>query len=236
MISRLLVNKIGKAIIKANKSNIGLVRCFSEVSTYDNIKINHWSQLNTFHYTDLFNAIAFASNSERLADVIHTAAPMMTDQLLALGLRIMDSYEFELGPSFETKLLPFIKTYTKQFTRNHTESFAEIMVSMGNLGVKDAEYWSICKEKLIKDGYHRYIPLRHVGPLIKALANVGQADADILRLLGSQVIKHQLGLKPENINAAIHGFETAGIGADVFRKALEEGAQNSHTKAPAQLH
>lgn len=231
----MLVTKFGKIAISACKRNAGLARCFSEVSSYENIKVNHWSQLNTFHYADLFNAIAFAPNSERLADVIHTAAPMMTDQLLAMALRIMEDYSFELGPAFETKLLPFIITYTKQFTRNHTAAFAEIMVAMGNLGVKDAEYWAVCKDKLIKEGYHRYIPLSYLGPLIKAMANVGQADGEILKLLGSQVIKHQKGLEQSNINAAIHGFESAGLGADLFRKALEEGFHDSHTRAPA-LH
>jgi hypothetical protein len=205
------------------------------VSSYEHVKINHWSNLNTFHYTDLFNAVAFAGNSERMADVIHTAAPMMTDQLLALAMKTMDAYQFDLGPGFDLKLLPFIKTYTKQFTRNHTESFAEIMVSMGNLGVKDAEYWALCKDKLLKEGFSRYIPLRHLGPLIRAMANVGQANADVLKVLGAQVIKHQKGLDAENVAAAIHGFETTGIGAEGFRKALEEGKQNAHTRAPA-LH
>jgi hypothetical protein len=235
MISRVLASKICGAAMKLGQRRAGAARFFSEASTYDNIKINHWSQLNTFHYGDLMNAIAFASNSERMADIIQTAAPMMTDQLLALSLRMMEEYEFDLGHGFYTKMLPFIKTYTRQFTRNHTQTFAETLVSMGNLQVKDVEYWAICKDKLVKDGYHRYIPLQYLGPLIRALANVGQADAELLKLLGSQVIKHQKAMDSDNINAAIHGFESAGISADAFRKALEQGSQDAHRRAPA-LH
>ena len=161
----------------------------------------------------------------------------MTDQLLAMGLRIMETQEFQLGNAFETKLLPFVRIYTKQFDRNHTQAFAETMVSMGNLGVKDEEYWDICRKKLIEEGYHRYIPLRNMGHLIKALANVDKADPELLRVLGSQVIKHQRSLDDENLNAAIAGFELTGLGADVFRKALDDGSHEaSPNLAPRELH
>lgn len=237
MISRTLVGRIGSCLTKTRGYQIGIFKGFSETSSYENIKVNHWSQLNTFHYAEVFNAIAFSSNSERMSEVIHIAAPMMTDQMLAMGLRMMESQEFQLGPAFYSKLVPFIKIYTKLFDRNHTQAFAETMVSMGNLGVKDDEYWDICRQKLVEEGYHRYIPLRNMGHLIKALANVGRADAELLMILGSQVIKHQLELEPENINAAIAGIESAGLGgADIFRKALEEGAHEGYAPLPLQLH
>jgi hypothetical protein len=208
-----------------------LLRGFAEVSTRSNLKVNHYSQLNTFHYADVFNAVAFASNSERMADVIEVAAPMMTDNLLALALRIMEKKEYQLGEGFHTKMLPFIRDFTKIMDRNHTAAFAETMVSMGTLGVKDEAYWAICREKLIDQGYHRYVPLRNLGYLIKALANVGQADAELMRVLGSQVIKHQAGLPADNLQAAVEGFEAAGIGAEAFKKALGRGPEQTSAGA-----
>lgn len=132
-------------------------------------------------------------------------------------------------------MLPFIRDFTRAMNTNHTAAFAETMVSMGNLGVKDQEYWTICKDKLLKQNYHRYIPLRNVGYLIKALANVDQADPDLLRILGAQVIKHQASLKADNIEAAIQGFEQVGIGAVNFKKALADGKTEGHS-TPLSLH
>lgn len=230
MISRAILKTVSRAGSKQVCQKT-VVRCYAEVSSRGHLKVNHYSQLNTFHYADVFNAVSFASNSERMADVIEIAAPMMTDNLLALALRIMEKKEFQLGEGFQNKMLPFIRDFTKIMDRNHTAAFAETMVSMGNLGVKDEAYWTICRQKLIDQGYHRYVPLRNLGHLIKALANVGQADAELMRLLGSQVIKHQAGLKQEDLAAAVEGFETAGIGADAFKKALGQGSEQGQTAA-----
>ena len=74
-----------------------------------------------------------------------------------------------------------------------------------------------------------------MGYLIKALVNVEQADPDLLRILGAQVIKHQTGLKADNIEAAVLGFEQAGIGAANFKKALADGKTEGQSK-PLSLH
>ena len=236
MISRVLTNKFCKSLITRTVCDRAVSRRFAETSSYENIKVNHWSQLNTYHYTELFNAIVFSSNSERMSEVVHTAAPIMTDQLLALALKIMAENEFQTGDAFNSKMLPFVKIYTKLFDRNNTQAFAETMVSMGKLEVRDEEYWQICRKKLVEEGYNRYIPLRNMGHLIKSLANVGQADPELLRILGSQVIKHRHELDDANINAAIAGFEVTGLGVDVFRKALEDGSQDGSSMPPRELH
>lgn len=233
-----MISTIFKTVARASYKSIGrtgISRAFAEVSSYENLKVNHYSRQNTFDYVEVFNAVAFASNSERMAEVISVAAPLMTDQLLALALRTMEQKQFQLGEGFHQKLLPFIRIFTKRMDLNHTAAFAECMVSMGNLGVKDPEYWEICKNKLIDQHFRRYVPLRNLGHLIKALANVGQADPELMRSLGAQVIKHQASLKPDNIQAAIEGFEMAGIGGENFKKALAEGSHKAHT-APLQLH
>lgn len=233
MISRTILRSVHASGRSLQKSR-NLVRPFAEVSTHKNLKVNHFSQLNTFDYADVFNAVAFASNSERMADVVDVAAPMMTDQLFALAMRIMEVKEFQLGEGFHNKMLPFIREFTRAMGMSHTAAFAETMVSMGNLGVKDEEYWKICREKLVDQGYNRYVPLRNLGHLIKALANVGKADAELLRLLGAQVVKHQAGLSPENVAAAVEGFELAGVGAATFQKALSEG--RAEQTRPLPLH
>lgn len=233
-----MISVIFKSVARAGYKTLGrsgISRAFAEVSSYENLKVSHYSRQNTFDYAEMFNAVAFASNSERMADVISVAAPLMTDQLLAMALRIMEQKQFQLGEGFQEKMLPFIRIFTKRMDLNHTAAFTECMVSMGNLGVKDQEYWDICKQKLIDQHFRRYVPLRNIGHLIKALANVDQAEPELMRSLGAQVIKHQASLKPDNIQAAIEGFELSGIGGENFKKALADGTHKTQA-APLQLH
>ena len=90
---------------------------------------------------------------------------------------------------------------------------------MGKIGCKNQDYWNVVRTK-IDEGMARYMPLHLIGEVLNSIVHVGQADAKVMQALGGQVIKHQAGLPEAQVQAALQAFDTAGIGAEVFKKNL----------------
>lgn len=212
-----MISKVVSSLIRPQQ-----FRTFCAAVDFTGVKINEFHKLNTFEYNDLVNALTFAENTEQMALAIKSGAPLMTEKQLAFALLRMAERRFPLTESFETIILPFIKAYTAQYTRDHAESLAESMIYVGQLGVKDQEFWDLAKKKLIDERLERYVPIHHLGDLLKALDKVDQADAKVLKALGGQVMKHKAALPKEDITSAIKALETAGKASQNIRQALQD--------------
>ena len=81
--------------------------------------------------------------------------------------------------------MPFTTAYVKKFNNNHGHAFGEILAHVGNYGIRDQAFWSVAKEQLLENSMNRYIPVSWVGYVINAMAKVGQADAQVLQVLGN---------------------------------------------------
>ena len=193
--------------------------------TFEKLKVNHYHVLNQNDFSEVVNSIAFASNSQRVADIIRIAHPCFTDMLLALALNRIAQYEMPLNESFEEVIVPFATAYTKLFSRHHSQAFAETVIAMGKIGCKNQDYWNVVRTK-IDEGMARYMPLHLIGEVLNSIAQVGQADAKVMQALGGQVIKHQAGLPGAQIQAALEAFESAGVGAEAFKKNLALAQQS----------
>jgi hypothetical protein len=131
-----------------------------------------------------------------------------------------------LDAAFENNYVPLTTQYIRTFTNENAESFADIVVYAGQLGVTDAEFWRAVKEVLVMQRMYRYMPLESFGDAIKSFAIVGQADETVLQLLGDVVIKHKRHIPEETKSTAKQGFQIAEIGFTEFKNALDDDEIN----------
>lgn len=127
-----------------------------------------------------------------------------------------------MDDAFTNNYVPLTTQYLRTFTHENAESFADIVIYAGQLGVQDAEFWRAVKEVLVMKRMYRYMPLDCFGEAIKSFAIVGQADENILQLLGDVVIKHKRHITEETKSTAKQGFQIAEIGFTEFKRALDE--------------
>lgn len=224
MISKALGRFVATGLRKtAGFRKTSLFRGFAEVPDWNKFPVNHFSTLNSYDYNELFNAITFATTVERMGQCVKYGAPVFTDALVSLMWRMMGEWDFDYNKeAMDIYILPFTIAQMKKFTNNHGTAFGEILTNAGNLGVTDATFWQVAKERLIKDHLHRYIPLNQIGYTLRAMARVGQADDKVVKALGGQVIKHQASLTDDNLQAAEEGVTLAGINTQAFHNALED--------------
>jgi len=207
---------------------------------FDNIKLQHFSQVNTFDNSEIMNALIGATTFREVADILKVGHAAISDLNFAYAMEKLAKFNVTPDDSLNEVIVPYATSFMKKCTTNQSMSFAFVATALGDIGVKDDAFWGAVKHKLLNERFTRYIPLQSLGPLTRAMAHVGQADAQVLKALGGQVLKHQKAIPEKHRNAAIHGFETAGIGADAFRNALEK-ADDHHelvkrADTPKQLH
>ena len=131
---------------------------------------------------------------------------------------------FHLDKDFYNDFLPILTEYVLLFDRENCQAYADVIIHAGELGVEDFDFWNAVKTTLHTKRMQRYIPVKSLGAVIKAFAIVGEADAQVLKSLGDQVIKHKNFLDNQVKTEAKQGFQIAEIGLAEFRRALEDDA------------
>lgn len=228
MFSRIGLRGAGlfKSVCLGSNSLLRLSRGFSTGTatkdSFDSLKVSHPSHYSPNEGLDLMNALMGTTTCDGIAKILKAVPGNVTDLYLAYALTKLAEYEVPITPSFEQTILPFTLNYLKKFNRENSRALSEVVIALGQIGVQDAEVWNVIRQKIVTEKMHRYLPVKDLGELVEAIAHAGQADASLLQALGSQIIKHHRSLEPEQISAAIKGFEKSGLGAEGFTKSLEE--------------
>lgn len=209
------------------KSNYRVLRAFSaskEITDFVGFKKRNF--IPTLEYTEIFNAVLGADSVNDIANFLRTADGCFDDKMLSFSWKRVRQGNFQLDEAFKTKYIPLTIQYIRTMKRDNVDAFTDILISAGQLGVQDAEFWRAIKEVLVVQRMYRYMSLHSIGDAIKSFAIVGQADATLLKLLGDVVIKHKRHIPEQTKTTAKQGFQIAEIGFNEFKKALEEDEVN----------
>lgn len=205
------------------KHSIKSVRFFStgkEITDFVGFKQRNF--IAARDYTEVFNAVIGADSVNDMTNFLRAADGSFDDRMLSFSWQKIRQGNFQLDETFTGGYVPLTTQYIRTMNKEHAESFADIIIYAGQLGVQDAEFWRAVKETLVIKRMYRYMPLKSFGECIKSFAIVGQADATVLKLLGDVVIKHKRHIPESTKTQAKQGFQIAEIGFNEFKKALED--------------
>jgi len=171
----------------------------------------------------------FNKNFQTSEDLIRRysqAEGQLTDNIISETMQSLVLRNVKLDQQFHENFVPILTKYVRLFNSENSEAFVEVVVSAGELGIQDGEFWRAVKETLVINRMDKFIETCRIGDVIKSFAVVGQADENILGLLGDQVIKHKRFIGEESKSTAKQGFMIAEIGFAEFKRALDEDDEN----------
>lgn len=180
---------------------------------------------------EINNMLLGVQSAKELALHFKTANGYLIDKHLSYAMVRLATDNFPLDEGFYNDFLPILTSHVKLLTSSQADTFSNIVMMAGDMGVQDIDFWSACKEVLFLQRMQRYIKVEKLGLCIKAFAMVGEADATVLQLLGDQVIKHKKVLHQQVKNDAKQGFQIAEIGLAEFKRALEDDEETGLTLA-----
>jgi hypothetical protein len=178
----------------------------------------------TQNFFDVFGQ--YSQTCEEVTLRLTQAEGQMTDNILAKVMVSIADRNVNLDSHFHNGVIPLMTKYVKIFNSENSEAFTDIVVSAGELGVQDPEFWRAVKETLVINRMDKFIETGRIGEVIRSMAIVGQADENTLQLLGDQVIKHKRFIDEEAKTVAKQGFQIAEIGFAEFKRALEDDDEN----------
>ena len=91
--------------------------------------------------------LGFQSPKE-LALQLKNANGYLVDKQLSYAMARLAGDNFPLDDGFYNDLLPILTQHVKLLTSQQADTYANIVMMAGDMGVEDMDFWSACKETL----------------------------------------------------------------------------------------